>query len=352
LRLQDIADRLECRLEGDGAIEISRIAGIQHATRGDLTFVGNAKYADHLAATGASAAIVATRATYPAPSTCALLRCDDPYTAFARALGLFVQVTGPSRGVDRLSAIAPDAQIGADVSIGPFVSVGERASIGARTILYPGVVVGAGARVGDDCIVHPHVSIRDRVVVGSRVVLQSGVVVGSDGFGFATQKDGTHLKIPQQAAVVIEDDVEIGANSTIDRPAVGETRIGAGTKIDNLVHVAHGVTIGRRVLIAAQSGIAGSATLGDAVMIAGQSGVAGHLDVGPRVKIGAKSAVLQPVEADGFVTGIPAIDHSEWRKASVIFRQLPSLKKRVDELQQRIAELEEELAKCRDPNDG
>ena len=195
-------------------------------------------------------------------------------------------------------------------------------------------------------------SIRDRVVVGNRVVLQSGVVVGSEGFGFATQKDGTHLKIPQHAAVVIEDDVEIGANATIDRPAVGETRIGAGTKIDNLVHVAHGVTIGRQVLIAAQAGIAGSATIGDGVMMAGQSGVAGHLNIGPRVKIGAKSAVLQSIEADGFATGIPAIQHSKWRKASVIFRQLPSLKKRVDELQQRIAELEEELARCRDQKDG
>ncbi len=352
MRLQDIADRLGCRLEGDGTIDIARVAGILHAARGDLTFVANAKYADQLAATRASAAIVGTKATHTAPDGCALLRCDDPYTAFARALGLFVQSTPPAKGIDRLSSIAVDAQVGADVSIGPFVTVGAGASIGARAILYPSVVVGPGARIGDDCIIHPHVSIRDRVVVGNRVVLQSGVVVGSEGFGFATQKDGTHLKIPQHAAVVIEDDVEIGANATIDRPAVGETRIGAGTKIDNLVHVAHGVTIGRQVLIAAQAGIAGSATIGDGVMMAGQSGVAGHLNIGPRVKIGAKSAVLQSIEADGFATGIPAIQHSEWRKASVIFRQLPSLKKRVDELQQRIAELEEELARCRDQKDG
>ena len=280
------------------------------------------------------------------------MRADDPYTAFARALTLFVQADSPAKGVDRLSAIAPDARIGPEVSIGPFVTVGARATLGARTVVYPGVVIGAGAQIGEDCVIHPQVSIRDRVVVGNRVVLQNGVVVGSDGFGFAPQKDGSHLKIPQHASVVIEDDVEIGANSAIDRPAVGETRIGAGTKIDNLVHVAHGVIIGRRVLIAAQAGIAGSATIGDSAMMAGQSGVAGHLGVGPRAKIGAKSAVLQPVEADGFVTGIPAIDHSEWRKASVIFRQLPSLKKRVDELQQRIAELEEKLAQCRDRKDG
>ena len=352
MKLRDIADRLGCRLDGDGAVDIARVAGIQHAERGDLTFVANVKYADQLASTRASAAIVGTHAAYAAPAGCALLRADDPYTAFARALTLFVQADSPAKGVDRLSAIAPDARIGPEVSIGPFVTVGARATLGARTVVYPGVVIGAGAQIGEDCVIHPQVSIRDRVVVGNRVVLQNGVVVGSDGFGFAPQKDGSHLKIPQHASVVIEDDVEIGANSAIDRPAVGETRIGAGTKIDNLVHVAHGVIIGRRVLIAAQAGIAGSATIGDSAMMAGQSGVAGHLGVGPRAKIGAKSAVLQPVEADGFVTGIPAIDHSEWRKASVIFRQLPSLKKRVDELQQRVAELEEKLAQCRDRKDG
>ena len=352
MRLRDIADRLGCRLDGDGTVEIARVAGIGQAEHGDLTFVANLKYADQLASTRASAAIVGTHAAFPAAAGCALLRADDPYTAFARALTLFVQAEPPARGIDRLSAIASDVQMGPDVAIGPFVAVGPRAAIGARTVIYPGVVIGPGARVGEDCIIHPHVSIRDRVVIGNRVVLQNGVVVGSDGFGFAPQKDGSHLKIPQHASVVIEDDVEIGANSAVDRPAVGETRIGAGTKIDNLVHVAHGVAIGRRVLIAAQAGIAGSATIGDSVMMAGQSGVAGHLGVGPRARIGAKSAVLQAVDADAFVTGIPAIDHSDWRKASVIFRQLPSLKKRVDELQQRIAELEERLAQCRDPKDG
>jgi len=174
-------------------------------------------------------------------------------------------------------------------------------------------------------------------------VLQNGVVLGSDGYGFARQKDGTHLKIPQHADVVIEDDVEIGANSTVDRPAIGETRIRAGTKIDNLVHIAHGVDVGQRVLIAAQSGVAGSTTIGDDVMVAGQSGIAGHVDVGRGVKIGAKSAVLQSVDAGSFVTGSPAFDHTEWRKATVVFKALPSLKKKIDELEQKIAELERKL---------
>jgi UDP-3-O-[3-hydroxymyristoyl] glucosamine N-acyltransferase len=168
-------------------------------------------------------------------------------------------------------------------------------------------------------------------------VLHDGVVIGSDGYGFARQKDGTHLKIPQHADVVIEDDVEIGANSTIDRPAVGETRIGAGTKLDNLVHVAHGVTIGKRVLLAAQVGIAGSTAIEDDVMMAGQTGVTGHITVGARAMVGAKSAVLNSVDAGAFVTGHPAIEHAEWRKASVIFRHLPELKKRLDEIERRLA---------------
>jgi UDP-3-O-[3-hydroxymyristoyl] glucosamine N-acyltransferase len=257
----------------------------------------------------------------------------------------------PPNGVDRLSAVAPDATLGADVSIGPFVAIGAGASIGARTVIYPNAVIGPGARIGEDCILHAHVTIRERVTIGHRVILHDGVVVGSDGFGFAPQKDGTHLKIPQLADVVIEDDVEVGANSTIDRPAVGETRIGAGTKIDNLVHIAHGVALGRRVLLAAQVGIAGSTTIDDGVMMAGQSGVTGHVRVGRGAKIGAKSAVLQSVDANAFVTGNPAFDHADWRKASIVFRQLPALKKRLGELERLVAELEEKLAASRTETD-
>jgi UDP-3-O-[3-hydroxymyristoyl] glucosamine N-acyltransferase len=271
------------------------------------------------------------------------LRSDDPYSAFARAVGVFAHAVPPPKGVDRLSAVASDATLGADVSIGPFVAIGAGASIGARTIVYLNAVIGPGARIGEDCVLHAHVTIRERVTIGHRVVLHDGVVVGSDGFGFAPQKDRTHLKIPQLADVVIEDDVEVGANSAIDRPAVGETRIGAGTKIDNLVHIAHGVALGRRVLLAAQVGIAGSTTIEDDVMMAGQSGVTGHVTVGRGAKIGAKSAVLQSVDADAFVTGHPAFDHADWRKASIVFRQLPALKKRLGELEQLVAELEEKL---------
>jgi UDP-3-O-[3-hydroxymyristoyl] glucosamine N-acyltransferase len=349
LKLKDIAQQLDCRLEGDGEIEIVRVSGIQDAQPGDLTFVANAKYSALIPETRASALILTPRSGdhREPPAPCAVLRSSDPYTAFARALTLFVEPARPPGGIDRLSAIASDASIGADVSIGPFVTIGSGASIGARTIVYPNVVIGPGARVGDDCIVHSHVSIREGVVVGARVIVHDGVVLGGDGFGFARQPDGTHFKIPQHAAVVIEDDVEIGANSAVDRPAVGETRISAGTKIDNLVHIAHGVTVGRHVLLAGQVGIAGSTVIEDEVMIAGQTGVVGHVRVGKRAMIGAKSAVTHSVDAGEFVTGHPAIEHQEWRKASVIFRHLPTLKKRVEELEQRIAELEEKLAACR-----
>jgi UDP-3-O-[3-hydroxymyristoyl] glucosamine N-acyltransferase len=319
------------------------VAGIQHAQPGDLTFVANARYLPQLASTRASAVILGgTNGSVSAQ--CAVLRTDDPYSAFARAVSLFVPAFAPPIGIDPLSSVRATATVAADASIGPFVTIGDGASIGARTIVYPNVVVGPGARVGEDCVLRSHVSIRERVVVGDRVTLHDGVVVGCDGFGFARQKDGTHLKIPQAADVVIEDDVEIGANSTIDRPAVGETRIGAGTKIDNLVHVAHGVVIGRRVLLAAQVGIAGSTTVDDDVMMAGQSGVTGHVRVGKGAIVGAKSAVLQSVDDGAFVTGHPAIPHRAWRKASMIFRRLPVFRKRMEAVEQRIADLEEQFA--------
>jgi len=353
LKLHEIAERLQCRLEGDGSVEILRVEGIDRASAGDLTFLANPKYLAQLATTRASAVIVGE--TVPGhvrpPDTCGVLWVDDPYTAFAHVLALFVPSSAPAKGVDPLSAVAPDVSLGADVSIGPFVVVGPGASIGSRSVIYPNVVIGRGARVGDDCVLHSHVSLRDRVVVGNRVVLHNGAVVGSDGFGFARQRDGSHLKIPQHADVVIEDDVEIGANTTIDRPAVGETRIRAGTKIDNLVQIGHGVILGQRVLIASQVGISGSTIVEDDVVMAGQVGVGGHLRVGKGVVAAGKTGITKSVEPGEFITGYPGIPNREWRKASVIFRHLPALKKRIEELEQRVAELMEKLAQCQPSRD-
>ena len=238
--------------------------------------------------------------------------------------------------------VGANVTIAADASVGPYAVVADGARIGARTIVHAHVSIGRHAQTGDDCVLHPHVSIRERVRLGNRVVVQDGAVIGSDGFGFARRPDGTHHKIPQIGAVVVEDDVEIGANTTIDRPAVGTTRIGAGTKIDNLVQIAHGVTIGRAVLLAAQVGIAGSSTLEDAVTLAGQVGVAGHLTIGKGAIATAQTGIPNSVEAGAFISGYPAIPNRDWLKASAVFRKLPELRRLLGDLEQRIKALEGE----------
>jgi len=350
LKLSELAQKLECHLEGDGTAEIRRVAGIEQAGAGDLTFVANRKYWNHLATTGASAVIVHEADRLPsgvAPPRFAVLRSKQPYLTFAHAVRLLAPVATPPTGVDRLAAVAADAALGPDVSIGCFAVIGSGSSVGARTIIHPNVVIGAGVQIGDDCVVHAGVSIRDRVVVGNRVTLLDGAVIGSDGFGFVRQPDGAHLKIPQLAGVVIEDDVEIGANTTIDRPAVGETRIEAGTKIDNLVQVAHGVRIGRRSLLASQVGIAGSTVIEEEVTLAGQVGVNGHIRIGRGAIASGKTGVTRDVEPGAFISGYPGMPNLEWRKAQVLVRHLPELKKRVDALEQQIADLQEKLAECR-----
>jgi len=230
--------------------------------------------------------------------------------------------------------------------------IGSGVVLGARAVVYPHVVIGEGAILGDDCVLHARVSIRERVHIGHRVVVLDGAVIGSDGFGFAKQPDGSHVKIPQTADVVVEDDVEIGANSTIDRPAIGETRIRAGSKIDNLVHIAHGVQIGHRALLAAQVGIAGSTIVEDDVMMGGQVGVTGHVHIGRGAMFSAKTGVTGNVDAGVLMSGYPSLPNTEWRKTQVLVRHLPELKKRVAELEQRIAELEEKLAEWRTRLDG
>lgn len=334
MKLRELAERLTCRLEGDGEIEIVRVSGIEDAGPGDLTFVANTKYLAALATTRASAVLLQDEA--PAPQI-AVLRTADPYLAFARAVGLFAPQWKPQPGVHSMAAIARDAALGRDVSIGAFVSIGEGATVGDRTVVFPNVTIGPGARIGSDCVVHANVSIRERVTIGDRVVLQNGVVVGGDGYGFVRRGDGTHEKIPQVATVIIEDDVELGANTTVDRPAVGETRIKAGTKIDNLVQIAHGVVIGRNVLMAAQVGIAGSTQIGDDVMFGGQVGVGGHLAVGRGVVAVGQSGITNSVDAGKMVAGYPAIDARDWRRAAAVFRRLPELKRRIEELEAKLA---------------
>jgi UDP-3-O-[3-hydroxymyristoyl] glucosamine N-acyltransferase len=336
VKLRELADRLECRLEGDGELDVARVSGIQDAQPGDVTFLANPKYEKALASTRASAVILNDSAP---PAPCAMLRARDPYLAFARAVGLFASVSRPAPGIHDFAAIAADARLGADVSVGPFVVIGDGADIGDRTVIYPNVTIGAGVRVGTDCTIHSNVAVRERCTLCDRVILQNGVVVGGDGYGFVRRGDGTHEKIPQVAAVVIEDDVELGANTTVDRPAVGETRIKAGAKIDNLVQIAHGVTVGRNVLMAAQVGIAGSTDVQDDVVFGGQVGVGGHLTIGRGAIAVGQSGVTNSLDAGAFVAGYPAIDSREWRKASVLFRRLPEMKRRIEQLEARVEEL-------------
>jgi UDP-3-O-[3-hydroxymyristoyl] glucosamine N-acyltransferase len=335
--LDELARRLECRLDGDGRADITRVAALDDAGPGDLTFLANSKYTSRLAATRASA-VLADDSVTGAP--CPVLRTPHVYLTLARAIAMLSPASRPAPGISALAAIDPTADIGPDVSIAPFVTIGAGARVGARTILESHVVVGRHVAIGADCHLHPHVVLRDRVEIGHRVILQSGVVIGSDGFGFARRPDGGHEKIPQIARVVIEDDVEIGANSTVDRPAVGETRIGAGTKIDNLVMVAHGVKIGRDSLLAAQVGIAGSTTLEDRVTMAGQSGTVGHVRLGAGAIVGAKSAVTKDVGSGEHVAGVPAGDVTAWRESAVLIRRLPEFREMLTRLEARLRTLE------------
>jgi UDP-3-O-[3-hydroxymyristoyl] glucosamine N-acyltransferase len=339
MKLGALATHLACDLEGDADIDIVRVAAIEDATPGDITFLANTKYAAALTSTKASAVIVAPGVT---GAPCAVLRTTNPYLAFARAIGVLNPQPPRAAGVHPTALVAPDAVLEADVSVGPYVVIGATAHIGARSVLHAHVVIGDGARLGPDCLVHARVSIRERVQIGARCVFQDGAVIGSDGFGFAHREDGTHEKIPQVATVVLEDDVEVGANSTIDRPAVGETRIRRGTKIDNLVQIAHGVVVGTNSLLAAQTGVAGSSIIGNDVMFGGQVGVTGHVTVGDRVKAAAKTGVTGNVPPDAFITGYPHMDNLEWRKSYVVFKRLPEMRKQLAELERRLAALEED----------
>ncbi len=337
MTLHELAERIGATLEGDPSLEVSRVAGLESAGPGDVSFLASAAYATKVGETRASALILGTHGP---TAPCAVLRASDPYLAFARAAAALAPPSTLPVGVHPSAIVAPDAVIGEDVGIGPLAVIGAGAVIGARTAIASHAVIGAGTEIGPDCVIHAHVSIRERCRLGARVVVQDGVVIGADGYGFARRPDGTHEKIPQTAPVVIEDDVEIGANTTIDRPAVGETRIKAGAKIDNLVQIAHGVVVGARTLLAAQVGISGSTTIGDDVMLGGQVGVAGHITVGDGVKATGQTGITNSLAPGLFVSGLPAIDNRAWRKASVLVGRLPELRRQVLELERRLAALE------------
>jgi UDP-3-O-[3-hydroxymyristoyl] glucosamine N-acyltransferase len=341
MTLRELAERLECRLEGDGTLEIHGVAGIESACPGELTFLANPRYAPALRSTRASAVIL--RPDGP-DAPCAKLHTEEPYLAFARSLAIFARPASQDPGVHPTAVLGHGVDLGKNVSIGAFVWIGPGAVIGDGTVVRPHASIGEGAILGRDCLIHSMVSIRERCTLGDRAVVQDGAVIGSDGFGFVRRRDGTYEKIPQCSLVVVEDDVEIGANTVIDRPAVGETRIRKGAKIDNLVQIAHGVEIGRNTMLAGQVGIAGSTRVGDDVVLAGQVGVAGHLRIGRGVVATAQTGIPNSLADGAFVSGYPAIENREWLKASAVFRRLPEIRKLLAALERRVAELERQSA--------
>src|SRR5579862_2347537 len=336
MNLAELARKLDCTVEGDENLEITGVAGIDEAQPGELTFLVNRKYRASLATTRAAAIICA--ANEPRPRIAAL-RSHNPYLDFARAIELFHPAPHYAPGVHPTAIIAPSAKIGDAAHIGPYCFVDEGVEIGRRAVLHSFVSIYRGVRIGDDFFAHAHACVREDCRIGHRVLLQNGVVVGSDGFGFARQSNGRWYKIRQAGPAVIGDDVEIQAHSAIDRATVGETRIGRGTKIDNLVQVGHACKVGENTLLCGQVGLAGTTQVGDRCILAGQVGAAGHLKVGDGATISAQSGVPTDVPAGATYSGYPAMDNLAWRKSVAVFNRLPDLQRELRELREEIARL-------------
>lgn len=340
LTLQEIAHLVGGEVSGDPSIVIRGISGIKEAAEGDITFLANSKYATLLDSTKASAVIAHRDVSAPGK---AFVHAENPSLAFAKVASVFFpQEAVYPRGVSPQAIISPKAKIGAHVSIGPFSIIEADASVADGTIIYGHCYIGAHAIIGAACLIYPHVCIRERVVVGKKVIIHSGSVIGSDGFGFAMVK-GVQEKIPQIGTVVIEDDVEIGANVTIDRARFDKTVIGKGTKIDNLVQIAHNVIIGENCTIVAQAGISGSTVLGKNVILAGQAGLVGHIHIGDGAVVGAQGGVTKSVPAKTFVSGYPARPHDEAMRVIALTQKLPELYQKIKELEEKVAALEDRL---------
>ncbi len=335
--LSEIAAFLGGDVSGNGGIVIERIRGIEEAGEGDLTFLANPKYRKKLETTEASAILVARDTTCKDKN---LLWVDDPYRALGRLLALFYPEEEEAAGIREYVSIDAGADVSPEAVVYPGVHIGRGARVEARAVLYPGVFIGRDAVVGEGSILYPHVTLYRRCLIGRRVVLHAGVVVGSDGFGFAMPGQ-ENQKIPQVGYVQIDDDVEIGANTTIDRGTLGRTWIQRGVKIDNLVQIAHNVVIGERSVIVAQVGISGSTKLGRGVIIGGQAGLVGHIQLGDHVMVAARAGVHKDIPPNQIVAGAPHKPHREWLKLEATLSKLPEMRETLAALQRRIAALEE-----------
>ncbi len=338
MKLGELAGMLGCRLIGDPEREINGVAGVEQAGPSELTFLANPKYAAKSRQTRAGAILVSESFGAPPPDQ---LISSNPYLDFARALALFYQAPLPAPGIHPTAVIAASARIGPNASIGAYAVVGEDAVIGANCVLHPHVVVYEGVVIGDDFLAHSHTSVREFCRIGNRVTLGNGVVVGGDGFGFAKNAEGRHIKIPQSGPACLGDDVEIQSLSSVDRATVGETRVGRGTKIDSLVQIGHACSVGEDNIICAQTGLAGSSVTGNNVLLAGQVGVSGHLTIHDNAVVYAQSGIGGDVPAGAVVSGSPAFEAREWLRAITAFPKLPELLKTMRQLERRLRQLEQ-----------
>jgi UDP-3-O-[3-hydroxymyristoyl] glucosamine N-acyltransferase len=333
LTLRDLAGAIEARLEGDPDVSVSGVAPLELAGPEDLSFLANPRYEESAQRSGAAALIVGESFHGNGRN---LLRVANPYLAYARAVELLLPEGSLPPGVHPSAQVDPGARVSASAAIGPLVVIASGVEVGERVVVGASSVVESGVCIGDDCRIFPRVTLHSGTRLGPRCVVQSGSVLGSDGFGYATDDGGRHHKVPQRGGLVIDEDVEIGANVTIDRGSAGDTTVGAGTKIDNLVHIAHNVSIGRNAFIVAQVGIAGSTSIGDHAVIAGQAGIVGHVTIGDRAKLGAQAGVIGDVPADAEYSGYPARSHREQMRAYALFARLPELFERLKALEFRL----------------
>jgi len=335
-RLDELAEHLGAELRGEGDLRIRRVRPLDEAGPGDLSFLHNAKYLEEAGKSRASAIIVADADLLPDKT---VLVAKEAYLALARALELLHPGLDDWTGVHPSAVLAPDVLLGEGVDVGPHVVIGAGSHIGAGSSLGAGCILGRNTRLGENCRLHPRVVIENGCVVGNRCILQAGVILGGDGFGYATV-DGVHHKVPQVGIVVLEDDVELGAGVCVDRATLGETRIGQGVKIDNLVQIAHNVRVGPGSILVSQVGIAGSTHLGSYVVMGGQAGAAGHLKIGDGVQISAKTGVFKDLPPGELVSGIPARPRKDWVRAQAGLARLEKLRKRVEDLETRLKEVE------------
>ena len=336
--IQQIADLLKGEVEGDNTVKVSTLAKIEEAQQGALAFLSNLKYEPYLYTTGASAVIVSDKLELKKPVSASLIRVTDPYSSFSTLLAYYQQALLASKvGVEEPCFMGTGSEIGEGHYRGAFSYIGNNCKIGQNVRIYPQVYIGDNCTIGDNTTIFAGTKLYANTVVGANCTLHAGVVLGSDGFGFAPQADGTYKNVPQIGNVVLEDDVNIGANTTIDCATMGSTIIRKGTKVDNLVQVAHNVEVGQHTVIASQTGISGSTKIGNHCVIAGQVGIVGHISIADKTTIGAQSGVSKSVKESGtIIQGSPAFDYKQNLKAITVFPKLPDIQRELDELKEKI----------------